>query len=149
METKAISKMKTGWPSMFDNSGWIDRLFNAPLDEYFNFSRVLNVPAVNVNETESMYSLFIAAPGLEKKDFQIQVEDGMLTVSADKEEKEEKNGKVNRREYNYSSWSRSFTLPDDADDTKIKAEYKNGELDITVPRTATKVKANVKNISVG
>ena len=149
METKAISRMKAGWPSIFDNSGWIDRLFNAPLDEYYNFSRVLNVPAVNVNESENMYSLSIAAPGLEKKDFQVQVEDGVLTVSAEKEEKEEKNGKVNRREYNYSSWSRSFTLPDDADDAKIKAEYKNGELDIAVPRTATKVKANVKNISVG
>ncbi|MFI5151840.1 MAG: Hsp20/alpha crystallin family protein [Chitinophagales bacterium] len=149
METNAISKMKTGWPAMFDNSGWMDRLFNAPLDEYFNFSRVLNVPAVNVNETDNLYSLSIAAPGLDKKDFHVQIEDGMLTISAEKEEKEEKNGKVNRREYNYSSWSRSFTLPDDADDTKIKAEYKNGELELSIPRTATKVKTNVKNINVG
>ena len=133
---------------MFDNGGWLDKMFNAPLDQYFNFSRVLNVPAVNVNETDTAYALTIASPGLEKKDFKLLVEDGVMTISAEKEEKEETNGKVNRREYNYSSWSRSFTLPEDVDDSKIKAEYKNGELKIDLLRTGKKVKANAKTISV-
>lgn len=149
METKAVAKNKQAWPSLFNNSGWLDRVFNSPIDEYFNFSSVLNVPAVNVNQTDGMYELSIASPGLEKKDFKIQVEDGVMTISAEKEEREEKNGKFNRREYNYSSWSRSFTLPDDADDTKITAEYKNGELKVDLPRTGKKAKANVKSINVG
>jgi HSP20 family protein len=148
MDTRVITKAKLGSPSLFNNSEWSDKLFNLPLDEYFNFSRVLNVPAVNVNEADHLYSLSIAAPGLVKKDFKVQVEDGMLTINAEKEEKDEKNGKYNRREYNYASWSRSFTLPDDADDTKIKAEYKNGELNIEIPRTGKKLKNDVKNVII-
>ena len=148
MENQLVTKSKQGWPSLFDNRGWLDKFFNSPLDEYFNFSRIINVPAVNVNETDTGYSLTIASPGLEKKDFKVQVEDGVLTISAEKEQKEEKNGKYNRREYNYSSWARSFTLPDDADDTKIKAEYKNGELKVDVPRTEKKMKENVKSINI-
>lgn len=149
METRAVAKNKQSLPSLFNNSGWLDRVFNSPIDEYFNFGRVLNVPAVNVNETDGMYELSIACPGLEKKDFKVQVEGGVMTIGAEKEEREEKNGKFNRREYNYSSWSRSFTLPEDADDTKIRAEYKNGELKVDFPRTGKKVRANVKSINVG
>jgi HSP20 family protein len=149
METKVLAKENQVRPSLFENGGWLDKFFNTPLDEYFNFSRVINVPAVNVTESDAMYSLSIATPGLEKKDIQVQVEDGIMTISAEKEEKEEKTGKYNRREYNYSSWSRSFTLPEDADDTKIKADYKNGELKIEVPRSERKMKSNVKTISVG
>ena len=149
METKTLAKTKQGRPSIFDNAGWLDKFFNSSLDDYFNFSRVLNVPAVNVNETDSAYSLSIATPGLEKNDFNVVVEDGMLTISAEKEQKEENKKDYFRREYNYSSWSRSFTLPDDADDTKVKAEYKNGELKIDIPRTEKKVKNNVKKINIG
>ena len=148
METKAVAKTKPGWPALFDSGTWLDKFFNSPLDEYFNFGRTLNVPSVNVNETGDAYALSIATPGLEKNDIHVQIEDGMLTISAEKEEKEEKNGKFNRREYNYSSWSRSFTLPEDIDQTKIKAEYKNGELRIDVPRSAKKTNNNVKNIAV-
>lgn len=145
METQAINKSK--WPSLFEND-WFDTFFNAPLDKYFNRDNVLNVPAVNVNETDNQYAISIASPGLEKNDFHIQIEDGMITISAKKEEKLEKNGKYNRREYNYSSWTRAFSLPEDADDTKIKAEYKNGELKIDVPRNGKKPKANVKYINI-
>ncbi|MDH7460549.1 Hsp20/alpha crystallin family protein [Chitinophagaceae bacterium 26-R-25] len=147
METQAITKSK--WPSLFDNTDWFDTFFNAPLDKYFNRDYVLNVPAVNVNETETTYAISIAAPGLEKNDFHVQIQDGMITVSAEKEEKLEKDGKYNRREYNYTSWTRSFSLPEDADDEKIEAEYKNGELKIDVPRNGKKPKANIKNITIG
>ena len=76
--------------------------------------------------------------------------DDMLTISAEKtkEEKEERNGRYNRREYNYSSWSRSFTLPEDAEGNKIDAKYENGELKIAIPKTAGKERKNVKSISV-
>ena len=150
MENKAIEKSRTSnLPSVFDTK-WVDRFFNSPLDEFFNFGKVVNVPAVNVSETDNEYRLIIASPGLEKSDFKVEVRDDLLTISAEKtkEEKEEKNGRFNRREYNYSSWSRSFTLPNDVEGNKIDAKYENGELKISIPKTAGKEKKNVKSISV-
>ncbi len=149
MENRVVEKPKNSWPSFFDN-GWMDKFFNAPLDEFFNYGKVLNVPAVNVTETEKDFRLSIAAPGLEKKDFKIDAYDDMLTISAEheREQKEEKNGRFNRREYNYSSWSRSFTLPENCDFGKIDAEYKNGELRIVIPKIEVKEPKKMKTISV-
>ncbi len=80
----------------------------------------------------------------------MEVRDDMLTISAEKtkEEKDERNGRYNRREYNYSSWSRSFTLPDNTEGSKVDAKYENGELKISIPKTGEKEKKNVKSISV-
>lgn len=149
MENKAVDKPKTSWPALFD-SGWMEKFFNAPLDEFFNFGKVMNVPAVNVTETDKEFRLSIAAPGLEKKDFKVDTFDDMLTISAEheREEKEEKNGRYNRREYNYSSWSRSFSLPENCSPGKIEAEYKNGELKIMIPKMEVKEPKKVKSISV-
>lgn len=149
METKALDKPRASWPTLFD-SGWMEKFFNAPLDEFFNFGKVMNVPAVNVTETDKEYRLSFAAPGLEKTDFKIDFMDDMLTVSAEheREEKEEKNGRYNRREYNYSSWSRSFTLPENCNIDKIVAEYKNGELKIVIPKMVVKEPKKVKSIAV-
>jgi len=149
METKAVDKPRTSWPTLFD-SGWMEKFFNAPLDEFFNFGKVMNVPAVNVEETEREFKLTIAAPGLEKKDFKVDTYEDMLTISAEKEKevKEEKNGRFNRREYNFNSWSRSFTLPEYCDYSKIIAEYKNGELLIVLPKMEVKEPKKVKSISV-
>lgn len=149
MENKAVEKTRTTWPSVFE-SGWMDKFFNAPLDEFFNISKVMNVPAVNVSETEKEFKLCIAAPGLEKKDFKVDAYDEMLTISAEHEteKRDEKNGRFNRREYNYSSWSRSFTLPENCDSGKIDAEYKNGELKILIPKIEIKEPKKTKSISV-
>lgn len=149
METKALDKPRTSFPTFFD-SGWMEKFFNAPLDEFFNFGKVMNVPAVNVVETDKEFKLTFAAPGLEKKDFKVETIEDMLTISAEhvKEEKEEKNGRFNRREYNYTSWSRSFTLPEYCDFGKILAEYKNGELKVVIPKKEVKEPRKVKNISV-
>ena len=146
MENKAVDKPRTTWPSVFE-SGWMDKFFNAPLDEFFNVSKVMNVPAVNVSETEREFKLCIAAPGLEKKDFKVEAFDEMLTISAEHEteKKEEKNGRFNRREYNYSSWSRSFTLPENCDAGKIDAAYNNGELKILIPKIEVKEPKKMKS----
>jgi len=148
METKAVTKPKAEWPSLFNRKGWVDRFFDLPLDASFNFSRALNIPSINVKETEREYKLSIAAPGLDKEDFDIQLHDGMLTISAEKEENKNSDDKYNRREYNYSSWTRSFSLPDDAVDGKISAEYKNGELKIDVPKSGDKKKHEGKKIEI-
>ena len=149
METKAVDKPRTSWPTVFD-SGWMEKFFNAPLDEFFNFGKVMNVPAVNVTETDKEFKLTIAAPGLEKDDFKVDAYDDILTISAmkEKEEKEEVNGRFNRREYNFNSWSRSFTLPENCNAGKILAEYKNGELKIMLPKMEVKEPKRVKHISV-
>lgn len=149
MENKAVEKPRTSWPSVFE-SGWMDKFFNTPLDEYFNLGKAINVPAVNISETEKEFNLSIAAPGLEKKDFKVDAYDDMITISAEheKEEKEDENGRFNRREYNYSSWSRSFTLPENCNFGKIDASYKNGELKITIPKMEIMEPKKVKSISV-
>ena len=149
METKAVDRPKISRPTLFDG-GWMEKFFNAPLDEFFNFGKVMNVPAVNVTETDKEFKLCVAAPGLEKKDFKIDAFDDMLTISAEheKEVKEEKPGRFNRREYNYTSWTRSFSLPENCDFGKIVAEYKNGELKIMVPKVEVKEPKKVKTISV-
>ncbi len=148
METKAVDRPKTSWPSLFDNA-WMEKIFNAPLDEFFNFGKVMNVPAVNVTETEKDFRLSIAAPGLDKKDFRLNAYEDLLTISAEKEsEEEEIKGTFNRREYNYSSWSRSFTLPENCNVEKIDAVYKNGELRIVIPKLEVKEPKKMKKISV-
>lgn len=149
METKAVDKPRTAWPTLFDN-GWMEKFFNAPLDEFFNMGKVMNVPAVNVSETEKEFKLMIAAPGMEKKDFKVETYEDTLTISAEheKEEKEETNGRYNRREYNYSSWNRSFTLPENCDTGKIDATYVNGELKVVLPKMEVKAPKKTKSISV-
>src|SRR5450631_909826 len=148
METKALARAQAERPSLFNRNDWVDRFFDLPFDAPFNFSRALNVPSINLKETEHEYKLSIAAPGLDKDDFDIQLHQGMLTISAEKEENKNADGKYNRREYNYSSWTRSFSLPEDAVGGKISAEYKNGELKIDVPRNGDKKKNEGKHIEI-
>jgi HSP20 family protein len=148
MESKALDKPRSSWPTLFD-SGWMDKFFNAPIDEFFNMGKVMNVPAVNVSETDKEFRLCVAAPGMEKKDFKLEAFDEMLTISAEKEkeEKEEKNGRYNRREYNYSSWSRSFTLPENCDTAKLRPNTTTG-LKILIPKLEINQPKKVKSISV-
>ena len=146
MENKAVDKPRTSRPTLFD-SGWMEKFFNSPMDEFFGLGKVMNIPAVNVSETDKEFALTIAAPGLDKNDFKVDAYDDMLTISAEKE-REEKSERFNRREYNYSSWSRSFILPENCDAGRINAEYKNGELKIVIPKMEIKQPKKVKNISV-
>ena len=92
----------------------------------------------------------LAAPGLKKDEIKIDVEGNMLTISSEKEEKiEEKDKKFTRKEYSYSSFSRSFTLPEDVKAESIDAHYENGVLEIKLPRKEeTKKIAATKKIAV-
>lgn len=93
-------------------------------------------PSVNVYENKNDFEIEVAAPGLDKKDFHIDLKDNVLTISSEKkEEKEEKDGnKVVMCEFNYTSFSRSFRVPEGVDANKIKASHKNGILKITLPK---------------
>lgn len=102
------------------------------------------VPAVNISETEDGFGLELAAPGMKKEDFKVNLDNQVLTISAEvKNENEEKSDKLIRREFSFSTFSRSFTLPKSVDLDKIKADYKDGILRIALPkREEAKVAVN-------
>ena len=109
----------------------------------------MNVPAVNITEQKDQYLVSLAAPGMKKDDFNIDVDGNMLTISSQKEEsKEDKDKRYTRREYSYSSFSRSFTLPDEVNKEKIDARYEDGVLKISLPRYEEAKKTSAKHIAV-
>lgn len=94
-----------------------------------------SVPAVNVHESETGYTLEVAAPGLQKEHFHINLDGRVLSISAEqKEEKKEENGKWTRKEFSYSSFKRAFTLPENVNENSIEARYENGILTVSVPK---------------
>jgi HSP20 family protein len=82
MEKQLVEKVSRSLPSLFGN-GWLDRMLSTPLDEYLVMSRVSNIPAVNVSETDKEYIVAVAAPGMDRKDFQVETDEDMLTISAE------------------------------------------------------------------
>lgn len=131
MGTQALAKVGERMPSVFDD-------FLKPWNDWFEGSfsgRVMNVPAANITEQKDDYQVTLAAPGLKKEDFNIDIDGNMLTISSEKEEKkEEKEARYTRKEYSYSSFERSFTLPDEVNKEKIEARYENGLLKLVLPK---------------
>ncbi len=108
------------------------------------------LPSVNVLEQKDGFEIHVAAPGIKKENFKIDLERNVLTVSSEtREEHSEKdeNGSFTRREFNYSSFSRSFTLPENAAAEKIEAAYEDGILKITVPKKDVSME-NIKSIEI-
>lgn len=131
-------------PSLFED---MLRPMNEWLDERWPFSS--HMPAVNVKETDKSYEITVAAPGLDKKDFNIDVNGSMITISAEKEKtEEEKEDGYTRKEYNYNSFSRSFSIPEDTIADKIDANYVNGELKLMLPKKEGAQKSIHQKISV-
>ena len=94
-----------------------------------------NLPAVNIREAEKEFYLEFAIPGKKKEDFNVEVDDNLLTVSMEnKEEREETDKGYTRREFNYSAFKRAFTLPETVDADKIEAKYENGILKFSLPK---------------
>ena len=140
------------WPGNMLNpmNQWVDRFFPED-DSFFKEFRSTwaNQPAVNVKETDDAYMIEVAAPGLDRKDFQITCEDGMLMISAEqRKEEEKKETDYMRREFNYSRLERRFNLPDDVMPDKVDARYENGVLMINMPRKAMKIKKETRMIEV-
>ena len=107
-----------------------------------------STPAVNVEETDKAYVISVAAPGLNKEDFHVTLENNTLSIaSSNKENKEKKENNFLRREFSYQSFSRSFTLPDNTEAKKIKASHKNGVLSISITKEEIKIE-KAKEISI-
>jgi HSP20 family protein len=117
----------------------VENFFNKP---FFSDMKNMHFPAVNISETEQAYDIELAVPGFQKEDFKINVEDDVLTISAEEKKEETKEDKnYSRRDYHYASFTRSFRLPDNAKDDDIKALYTEGMLKLTIPKTTEEVKA--------
>lgn len=133
------------FPSLFDDFFTRD-LMNADL------RRSAGLPAVNVKETENNFELEVSVPGMDKKNFKIELKHSTLVISGIKEEKNEEKkeeGKYVRREFSSQSFTRSFTLPEESVDSEnIKANYKDGILHVSIPKRE-KVKETVKRIEIG
>ncbi len=93
-------------------------------------------PIVDISETDAAYVIKGEIPGVKKEDVKVTIEDGMLTMRGErKQEKEDKDEKYHRIERSYGSFMRSFRLPDDADESAIKAEFKDGLICVTLPKS--------------
>ena len=104
--------------------------FSKPKRNQFTKSQ----PAVNVIENSENFKIEVAAPGLTKKDININVEIDILTISTNREIKQKEGEKYSRREFNYDNFKRTFQLPDTVDAANIKANFKNGILEITLAK---------------
>ena len=128
------------WDDFFN-----DRVFNSLNNSYSNTTS----PAVNVEEGDKEFRIEVAVPGLSRKDFRIEVEDDVLTISSeDKQKKEEKKRNYTRREFSYHSFKRSFQLPETVDQDQIQASHESGVLNITLPKRDEVVQKAPKQIEV-
>ena len=148
MSTKTLTRNGSSMPTVFDD-------FFKPWNEWFDsgsnlFNKMLTIPAVNIIESKEDFKLDFAVPGMKKEDFHLNIEGNMLTISSEKESSKDLNqdSRYTRKEYSYSSFSRSFSLPEDVNSENIEASYHDGILHITMPKKEEAKKLLVKNISV-
>ncbi len=142
---------KSNFPSLL-NERWMtdffdtDRFFDS---DWMKMMAVPPVPAVNIQETEKEFVIELAAPGLTKKDFNLEVENGVLTISAEKKtEKEEVEKTFTRKEFNFTTFSRSFNLPENVNEEKIVAHYEDGLLRLQVAKKVLTKATPKKEIAV-
>ena len=118
-------------------------------DDVMRWNSNRTFPAVNISEDDDAFHVDLAAPGLEKKDFKVSVDNGYLTIAASKEQKhEESNGNYKRVEFNYKDFRRTFTLPDEISQEAITSKYENGVLMLTLPKKDEAKPRPVKQIAV-
>ena len=117
-------------------SNLLENLFDSNFPAFFN--NELNKwvhPPVNIKDTKDAYSIEVAAPGFNKESFSVKVEDNILTIGAEaKEDKLEEGERFTRKEFSYSTFKRSFTLPKTVVADKIAGAYNNGILTVTLPK---------------
>jgi len=136
-----------------DMSERLNRMFNRPAGRSTGGKETITVadwiPTVDVAETDAEYLIKAELPEVKKEDVKVTVEDGVLTISGERRhEAEEKGKKYHRVERSYGSFVRSFALPDHVDDAKVKAEYKDGVLQLHLPKSE-KAKPKAIDVKIG
>ena len=137
-----VRKTNPWFPSLLDE--FITRDLGVDLA-----TRSQAVPAVNISETDTAFSLALAAPGKTRKDFQIELDEHILTISSDSNtEHESSHENFTRKEFSYESFQRSFRLPDTVNTQAIKADYKEGILTVELPKLKEAIPEPKKTIEV-
>ena len=140
-----------GFASLPSLSSWMDDILNETSGNHFvsNFNTGITLPAVNVLDKAEEYVVEMAVPGLKKSDFDINLDNHMLTISATlNSENEDLRENYTRREFGYSSFKRTFSLPETVEMDKIKAKYEDGLLMVVLPKREEAKKKPLKQIKV-
>ena len=132
-----------------------NNVFPSLMNEFFNddfglnlFNRNYSVPSVNSIENNDSFEIDLAVPGMKKEDFSIELNDKILVISSESSNNIE-NDKMRLNEFNFSSFQRSFRVPDSVDQDKIKANYKNGILKIKLPKRKESISKPSRVINIG
>lgn len=121
------------WQHRNPLSDMVNNIFDNDLGDFFG--KRFSDPAANIIENPDAFKLEIAAPGMNKEDFRINLENNILTISAELDDQKREEGKnYTRKEFYYGSFSRAFTLPKSIDLDKIRADYEAGILRVTLPK---------------
>lgn len=129
------------------------RVFNNPFDAFLNddfFSSGISTqqPAVNIKESDNSFDIELAAPGLKKEDFNIDIDHDVLSIKVEKTQEESKESEgYTRREFSYHSFNKHFTLPESVNGDAISASYTDGVLHLTLPKKE-EAKALKKSIAI-
>lgn len=114
---------------------FLSDIFDNLIERNENFERNCYAPAANVSENKDSFAVDIAVPGIDKKDIKINLEKNMLSIASEIEEKKEsKKTNFTHKEFSYSKFCRTFTVPKSVDQNKIKAKFENGILNIILPK---------------
>jgi HSP20 family protein len=125
-------------------SNFFDNFLTRDMDEFFGNTFQHKVPAVNIRETRDDFRIDLAAPGLARENFKINLDHNMITIEAGKQDEKTENGeRYTRKEFNYSSFQRTFTLPDSVEADKIDAKYQDGIMHVIIPKKE-EVKSRLK-----
>ena len=145
---RTLAKIHNGNPTR-SLSSWMDDWFSRDFNTLFADNARWNTPSVNIKETDQHFGLEVAAPGLKKSDFNIELDNGLLTISSEVQGEDQKeNEHYTRKEYSYQSFKRTFTLPDTVDAAAISAAYEDGILHVTLPKKEEAKKQPAKTIEI-
>ena len=133
----------------YENQNWIPSIFNDFFDNEWIVKPNFSTPAINVIENEKDYKVEVAAPGMNKEDFNIHLNENqksVITVEKNTQNEQQEEKKYLRREFSYTKFQQAFQLPDNVDKEKIGAKVENGVLEITLPKLAPEDKARINRI---
>ncbi len=141
-----LVKYQNQVPNLFNK--FFDTEFDSFLSRNYSSTNT-SLPAVNIKETDADYQVEFAAPGYDKKDFNIELNNDVLTISSEKViENDEENTNFSKKEFSYESFSRSFNLPELVEGDKIRATYKNGILNVVIPKKEEAKPKPIKQIKI-
>lgn len=144
----ALAKVRNGG-TMPTLSSWMENWFNNDLHTPLVNSSSWNLPRVNILESDDRFILEVFAPGLDKSDLNVKLDNDLLTISSEVGDQELPDTlRYTRREFGHVAFERTFTIPETVDGNKVSADYKNGVLNISMPKIEDAKRKPVRSISI-